>query len=506
MKAMIRNRARASYLIGSLLLAAILLALLATFRAVAQPGLDPEEVTLGVQKDVSKSRAAAGEVLTYSIAIPSGGVGDPVYAWLTDTVPEEVTLVPGSLTANFGEYGVAGNVITWTAEMHGSGYTAQITFSVEVSADLTSGTIINAAQVTGTGTLLEDTAETQIVVDSGETYLPLIFRNYPPIPVLNPINNGGGALSNYTVSWSAVDGPIDAYVLQESTRADFATISGQWSLGTTSRAFDKGDTYGTYYYRVRADNASSWGQGPWSNIQSVTIWGYYDDFSDSSSGWPVTYHPDPQDWYHWYYENGRYKLDVGDDRTDVKASPGVDLPPGDYVLEVDARFRYNGGWWTSYGIIFDGKDDPDPSHSDLGDYFMLWILWEGAKKHKWGILEDYQGGQADPSWQILDSSDYNYGDYGLEWNHWKIVRSASNIKVYVNGNYLGTVAKARPTTNYQVLFGLYGSTYETNQVNISWDDYWVRYAGTAASTWDVTPREPIVVSGDFGLERSLPGR
>jgi hypothetical protein len=232
---------------------------------------------------------------------------------------------------------------------------------------------------------------------------------------------------------------------------------------------------------------------------------YHDGFGDPESGWSTVYHPDPQDWYHWFYSNGEYHLDIKDDRTDVKSSPGVELPDGDYVIEVDARFRYSGGWWTAYGILFDAKDDPDPNKSDLGDYFMLWVLWEGAGQHKWGILRDYTGGQDAMDWGLLDSQYYNYGSDGLAWNHWKIVRTANDVTIYCNGALVGTSGHARPTTNYQVLFGLYGSTYETNYTTFSWDDYEVYpVSGRRTAGWDMTSRGSIVVSGDFTMDALLP--
>ena len=109
------------------------------------------------------------------------------------------------------------------------------------------------------------------------------------------------------------------------------------------------------------------------------------------------------------------------------------------------------------------------------------------------------------NWALLDSEYYNYGSDGLAWNHWKIVRKANDITIYCNGTLVGTVGHARPTTNYQVLFGLYGSTYETNQTNFSWDDYEVYpVGGHHTAGWDMTPHGPIVVSGDFTMGALLP--
>jgi hypothetical protein len=238
---------------------------------------------------------------------------------------------------------------------------------------------------------------------------------------------------------------------------------------------------------------------------------YFDDFSDDSSGWPIVYNPDPHNWFHWYYENGTYQLDIADDRTDVKASPGVVLPNGDYFRWYDPNLM---NYWSSYGILFDGKDDPDPANPDLGDYFMLWILFEGPSTAKWTILNDMTGpGNQEPvgGWRLLSDSVYNYGDNGLGWNHWKIVRTDNSISVYCNGTLLETLKCGptemncvRPRDNYQILFGLYGSTYETNRASYSWDNYLIELTGSQTGSWNPEPRGPVVVSGGSELDALLP--
>ena len=232
---------------------------------------------------------------------------------------------------------------------------------------------------------------------------------------------------------------------------------------------------------------------------------YYEDFDDGPGGWPEVDHTwDPTDCFRWYQAEGVYRLNVCDDRTDVKVSPGVDLPNGDYEIEVDARFRHDGGWWTSYGIIFDGKDDPDPNNPDLGDYYMVWVLWEGADAHKWKILKDIPGDQIDiTSWTNIPSSFYNYGDNGLEWNNWRIVRTENRIRVYVNDNLLADVADSRPRTNNQIWFGVFGSTYETGINRNAWDNFIVRDLAGTQGPWRGAP-DPFYGPANLDMDRLLP--
>lgn len=233
---------------------------------------------------------------------------------------------------------------------------------------------------------------------------------------------------------------------------------------------------------------------------------YFDDFSDSNSGWFVgdNRHVSNDCWRWWYDGDAQYKAEICDDRTDVKVSPLIELPTGDYVLEVDARFEDTSGWWTSYGIIFDGKDDPDPQKGDLGDYYMLWVLKENVPGYKWKILKDFPGGQDHlQDWQVLDPSVFNYGSNGTEWNNWRIERTDTNVRVYLNGHLLADYLDARPTTNYQVLFGLFASTYETNYTRIAFDNYSVKELGGSSMVMPATGK-PIAVTTDFDLEDALP--
>jgi hypothetical protein len=96
-----------------------------------------------------------------------------------------------------------------------------------------------------------------------KVFLPLAVRNYPPVPVLNPIPAPDNRA--YTVSWQAVEADLDHYVLQQARSSDFISADQVWTTTLTSQAIS--DAYCAYYYRVRVDKTDAWGVGPWSNVE-----------------------------------------------------------------------------------------------------------------------------------------------------------------------------------------------------------------------------------------------
>ncbi len=105
---------------------------------------------------------------------------------------------------------------------------------------------------------------------SHKTYLPLVMHKYPPVPdapVLNPIANGDGD-GNYTVTWNAAPRAV-SYTLVEDDNPAFNSPTTVYGPGTGTSWQAAGKAQGTYHYRVLATN--TWGNGPWSNTQSVTV-------------------------------------------------------------------------------------------------------------------------------------------------------------------------------------------------------------------------------------------
>ena len=328
--------------------------------------------------------------------------------------------------------------------------------------------------------------------------------------------------------WSETEPQFDLLVVSASTNGSvfntLVTYDGD-SNGWQSKEIDLGALAGEsqvwiqFFFSSNATNTAAGAFVDNIRLESATTfltymplvqytvppWYYFDDFSDPSSGWPIVDNTHVHnDCFKWYYSSvDTYRADICDDRTDVKVSPLVKLPDGDYEIEVDGRFRVSGGWWTSYGILFDAKDEPDPNKPDLGDYYMVWVLWEGGNKHKWKILKDIPGDQIDlTNWKILDGSKYNYGGNGTAWNTWRIERTDSTISVSVNGNHLRTINESRPTSNYQELFGLFSATYETGKLNVEFDNYLINNGGSSSSVRQGSARGTFV-SQPFGSEMEL---
>ena len=88
----------------------------------------------------------------------------------------------------------------------------------------------------------------------------------PETPALSLIGNGDGD-GSYTVSWSNISNAI-GYTLQEANNDSFTSAVTGYSGSNTSTSIS-GKAPGTYYYRVRASNAS--GDSAWSNTQSVVV-------------------------------------------------------------------------------------------------------------------------------------------------------------------------------------------------------------------------------------------
>lgn len=88
----------------------------------------------------------------------------------------------------------------------------------------------------------------------------------PCTPVLNTIANSDSN-GSYNVSWGSATG-ASGYTLQEATNSGFTDATTAYSGSGTSTSLTE-RAPGTYYYRVKASNAS--GDSAWSNTQSVTV-------------------------------------------------------------------------------------------------------------------------------------------------------------------------------------------------------------------------------------------
>jgi hypothetical protein len=185
---------------------------------------------------------------------------------------------------------------------------------------------------------------------------------------------------------------------------------------------------GWYYYRVQAHN--QYGIGEWSDVKSARIFTvYYDDFSDTSSGWPDDKGKIKDDrgevhgyWYRGYWDSD-YRLYVEDGtcRTcDWFIQPQALAPyrPSTDLYCVETRMRFeNAHYWANMGLVFGADEGGNTlyavclsrdSGDDLGVFLAkqenYWDHMFGCAKNK---LEDGGLGRTDggrESWYTVKVS------------------------------------------------------------------------------------------------------
>jgi hypothetical protein len=280
----------------------------------------------------------------------------------------------------------------------------------------------------------------------------------PDPPVLSDIPDPDED-NSYTVSWSSVSVPVDGvtvdrYVLQESTDANFTNVTSEWRLTSgTSQLVQKGSTYDIFYYRVRADDDDCWGEGSWSAIKSVTtIWSYYDDFSDYTSGWPrvwentrgALYQVRPYE--HPSCPGDDCEYDDGDgyviarrkgSSPTARFGPGVKIPSEYYEINVKARW-WDARYYATYQIFF-GAD------STFADYYALQVRVSDVAANNtcmYSLIRRIAGDSKVylKDWTYSGRIDCRerVDDDGASWNDWKIRREGDWIHLYVDGHQLGS--------------------------------------------------------------------
>ena len=173
--------------LAALLLVAGLWLLLAGLPAQAQR---PAGVTaaLTVTKAVNTTQAAPGDTLAYTVTVQNTSTS-AVDAWMTDTLPVELTYVPGSLHALIGQTGFANGVITWSYSVPPLGSDI-IYFQAQITSTLEYANIVNTAVVTGGGERVQDSATTLAVaavgnLDNASTYKTVAETSVEPGDLLH---------------------------------------------------------------------------------------------------------------------------------------------------------------------------------------------------------------------------------------------------------------------------------------------------------------------------------
>jgi hypothetical protein len=209
---------------------------------------------------------------------------------------------------------------------------------------------------------------------------------------------------------------------------------------------------------VRGNN--TWGEGEWSDVKSVTVFNFFDDFSDYQSGWPrewektrgALYQVRPDE--HPSCPGSGCPYDDGDGYLIARRSgseptarfgPDVKVPSGNYEIEVDVRW-YDAAYYATYQIFF-GSDD------DFENYYAVQVRIniEGSSddceyrvvEHKTSLAgygmykiesENELQGWTDPG---SIRCDVDKDADGAKWDNWKIRREGDEITLWINGDKEG---------------------------------------------------------------------
>lgn len=206
----------------ALLLTIGLSLLLSRFQAQAQPATEVAAWTR--EKTVNTTIAAPGDVLTYVIVIQNTGADAD--AWMTDTLPAELTYFPDSLQATGAgaeNASVTNNTITWNEQGFGGYNTVIITFSAQISPDLTFAEIVNTAQLTGTGELIEFSSEkTTVVTTIGNLDNEYTYKTVTPQEQVEP-----GDVLTYMVKLTNSEGdPVPGVQVVDELPPGLSLIAG----------------------------------------------------------------------------------------------------------------------------------------------------------------------------------------------------------------------------------------------------------------------------------------
>ena len=281
------------------------------------------------------------------------------------------------------------------------------------------------------------------------------------------------------LSWTDNSDDEDGFKIERSPDGttgwtQIATVgAGVTSYSDTSLTCDQ-----TYYYRVRAYNAN--GNSGYSNIANARpscsddwkvylplllrnyIAGllYFDDFSDSNSGWDIgddaNFASD--------YDDGNYRMQIKtNDRIAWSSAPSFTC--ANCTIEVEA-WRSTGGN-SRYGIIF-GLDNSVPE-------FYLFAIQPYLQQY---YLQRYGG----DGWvTLIPHTDSSYINFNQAHNTLKVIRQDSQISLYVNDHYLTSYSDSTYTGSRRV--GVAAISTGESPVWLRYDNFtvWAGYGTTSAT-------------------------
>jgi hypothetical protein len=191
---------------------------------------------------------------------------------------------------------------------------------------------------------------------------------------------------------------------------------------------------------------------------------FFDDFSDSTSGWP---HKESFEDCDYEYRSGHYQVKVTD-KNQRCIIPNFNIPKQvDGTFIVKARRTSDEERRMLYGLIFgagvDATEDrwaleifpnDDPNCSDK-PFYWLYALVDGDQKYFRDRCTD-----------VIDADED-------DWNELKIIRNGKNIKVYLNGESKGEYNDANYLLNqgYTLLEVV---SVSDDDIVVEFDDFEIR--------------------------------
>ncbi|MCB8953745.1 MAG: DUF11 domain-containing protein [Ardenticatenales bacterium] len=448
--------------------------------------LSPDALT-GSQKQVDLDEAAAAAVLQYTIAISNNAASPVLDAWVTDTLPAELTYITDSLTFPEASYGLYNaGIITWTGIIAPHDWVT-ITFQATLADDLIAGDMVtNTAMIAGAGAVITRSAATTIidvpVSDSYMVALPVLSKSFPYV-TLNPISRPS-ASNQWLLTWMGMGSGIEGYEIHESHTADFAAFTS-YSVGDTTSAqvTQPLSPDNAYFYRVRA--VGTFGEGTWSNVQQV-VGGYRDDFDDAGTGWTVRrtslWVPEDYDRHprSTYIDGGYLELMMNDRWDWFVTSPLRQAPTPPYVIEYQAQLVKGAGVppnLVSHGAILGGDWNGDAcpeignvyeTDNCFNHFYNFNVIYHGPHKLLFERV-DYLDFCPECGGSALKRLSYDYSVWFEEesltgnepvpnWHTYRIEVRDTGLTFYVDGVWHGHTSD----TSYinDPYFGLFASTDE----------------------------------------------
>jgi hypothetical protein len=179
--------------------------------------------------------------------------------------------------------------------------------------------------------------------------------------------------------------------------------------------------------------------------------GYFDDFSNPSSGWASG---DTSRWTYGYL-NEEYQILIKGTNDVYWITPDLVLP-GSYVLEVDARQAWQGQ--GDYGLMFGNRYD---SNGLIEAYRFLVDPYNQTY---------YVGKYKNGTWQTIIKWTYDARINSGTANHLSVRRVGVSIAVGVNGQWINTASDSDYTSSGRDA-GLWVTSYDSAPLDVRFDNF-----------------------------------